>query len=136
MKYIYKIIFPYFFLVGCLNESPTENNFNKYNGTWIWLKTVGGIGPRVFEPEDGITTKIRYDGYKIFKILRNDTLKVIGHYKIDEAENGYDIILYSDIITYNYRYDVDSEFAQISSDSLVVWDGAFDGYFSFYKKIH
>jgi hypothetical protein len=136
LNYILKILFPLFFLTGCLNENPVENNFNKYNGTWLWLKTVGGFAPRIFEPEDGITIKIGYDGFNFFKVLRNDSLKVIAHYKIEEADHNLDKISYSNIRTYGYRFDVQMEFAQIKSDTLEMWDGVIDGYFSFYKRVH
>ncbi len=125
-----------FLLVSCTEENLTESLFSQYNGTWLWLKTEGGLFPRVFTPENGVTIKVVFDNLNNFKIYRNDSLKVLANYKIEKSEYDRDKITYSNITTYNYHYTTVADYAKIYSDTLEIWDGSFDGYFSFYKKIN
>lgn len=124
-----------FLFITCSEENPIGNNFNSYSGNWLWLKTEGGFFPRVITPEDGMTLKISFDNLNNYKIYRNDSLKVVANYKIEEVENDWDKLSYSNIITYDYNFNTDTDFVEIHSDTLQIWDGMIDGYFSFYKKL-
>lgn len=124
-----------FLFITCSENNPVENNFTSYSGTWLWLKTEGGLFPRVTIPEEGMTLKISFDNLNNYKIYRNDSLKVSANYEIEEVENDWDKISYSNITTYNFNFNTDKELSIIHSDTLEIWDGMIDGYFSLYKKI-
>ena len=136
-NYFKKILILQFFLLfaSCSIDNADERSFNKYNGTWLWLRTEGGLFPRVILPEAGQTLKISFDSFGFFRIIRNDSLKVIARYKIEEAENDHDKIYYYNIISNNYEFNTVYSYSKIHLDTLGIWDGAFDGFFSFYKKI-
>jgi hypothetical protein len=119
---------------SCSENSPTENNFSSYYGTWLWLKTEGGFSPRVFTPKEGTTLKLYFDSFNNFRIYRNDSIKVAANYRIQNSQYG-DKISYSNVTSYNYTFYQDTGFGRIYSDTLYIWDGAIDGFFSFYKKI-
>lgn len=121
-------------LISCSNENSVESNSNKYLGSWRWIKTVGGFAPRVIVPKDGVTTKLIFESNISLKILRNDTLKVFAFYKIEGSENGRDKISYTNVQTFGYTFDREYEYLEIHTDTLVIWDGIYDGYFRFYIK--
>lgn len=98
------------------------------------MKTVGGLFPRVITPKNGNAIKIVYDGYGIFGLYRNDSLKVSAIYNVGKIEYGYEKISYSNIMTYNYYFTSMQEYAKVRTDTLEIWDGLTDGFFSFYKK--
>lgn len=124
-------------LMNCtVNKNPISSDTNPYVGTWRWIKTVGGLFPRVITPGEGLTIKINYDNSYTYRVFRNDILKMISHYKIKPIEYYYydNKILYTNIVTYNYHFNQDAEYARIYSDTLEIWDGMIDGYFSWYIK--
>jgi hypothetical protein len=129
------LLFCTIFLVNCADRNLTESIDNKYQGSWLWIKSVGGLGPRVTEPKEGMTLKKCYDDQGIFRIFRNDSLKVTGSYLISGVENGRDEITYSNVTADNYYFNSHTDYARIHTDTLELWDGNDDGYFSFYKKI-
>ena len=124
-----------FLLNACSDENPIVSNSNLYNGDWLWLKSVGGLFPRVVTPKEGMTLQIKIDKQNNYRIYRNDSLKVSANYKIEEVENDWDKLSYSNIITYDYNFNTETDFVKIISDTLKVWDGMIDGYFSFYKRL-
>ena len=137
MKNFYKILLLLLslLLITCSDDNSVNNTRSPYNGKWLWLKTVGELFPRVITPNEGTTIKINYDELYTFKLYRNDSLKVEANYKIEESENDWDKISYSNISTNNYNFYSNPEYAEINTDTLLIWDGVIDGYFRFYKKI-
>ena len=132
----YYFLFTIIFFISCdFDKNPIASDSNKYVGKWIWIKTVGGILPIVTEPEEGILIYIQYDIKNVFKIFRNDTLKVKAKYVIERMEdyNG-DRILYTNIVTYEYRFNREYEYPYLHGDTLEIWDGIDDGYTCFYIK--
>jgi hypothetical protein len=140
MKNILTIIISFYCsynFINCSEISPTENSNTKYNGTWLWFQTVGGIFPRVMKPENGTMLKISYDRQGKFKIYRNDSLKVIAGYYIGQVEHNQEKISYYDVVTVNnFYFDAEPDYPALLTDTLVLWDGAYDGFFSFYKKLY
>jgi hypothetical protein len=139
MKIIYRwivILLCFYFFISCSEAGPIENNFNKYNGTWLWFQTVGGLFPRVFRPHDGETIKISYNMPDKFKIYRNDSLKVIASYLIEQTEHNRDKISYYNVITDDFYFSSEPDYAALRTDTLELWDGMIDGFFSFYKKLN
>lgn len=139
MKHPLIIIFLFlcgYVFISCSESNSTQSDYYKYKGTWLWLKTTGGFAGTVTTPKEGTSIKISYDEFGRFKEFRNDSLKVIANYNIEEVENNNDKISYSDIATYNFYFNPESDYAQRSNDTLFLWDGMIDGYFSFYKKIN
>ena len=138
MKNIFVKILCVFFLFlfnTCSNDNPVSSNSNQYYGTWVWLKTEGGYSPRVIVPATGTELKISFDYFNNYKLYLNDTLKVIATYQIEEIENNWDKLSYSNVATYNYNFSGNNEFIEKHSDTLQIWNGAADGFFSFYKKL-
>jgi len=124
------------FFTGCSVNNPVENNYGKYYGTWLWLKTEGGFFPRITTPDSGTTIKICFDNFNTFELVRNDSLKVTAHYNIEVKDSYWDKISYSSIKTFDFIFDTSAVYTQVHSDSLTIWNGASDGFFSFYKKIN
>ncbi len=134
----------YFSIVGLLfillfihcevDKSPVSSTLNPYAGTWRWVKTVGGLFPRVITPDEGTTVKINYDYNHSFRLFRNDSLKVMARYEILSAEDYGDQIKYSDIKIYNYQFFQNFEYAQIDTDTLMTWDGMCDGFYSYFIR--
>ncbi len=128
------ILFP-ILITDCSVDNTEEKTSNKYLGTWVWLKTEGGIGPRIITPADGATLTVSFYPLSIFRLTHNDTLKVSANYNILVMSNDWDKISYKNITTYNYNFFQNEGYAEINTDTLIIWDGFIDGYFSFYKKI-
>ena len=121
---------------NCSEDNPVGSEADKYYGVWTWMKTVGGIFPTVREPENGDVIKIYFDDNEIFKLVKNDSIKVFSKYIVEEKENEWDRITYSNIKTYNYYFNPSINYTQLKSDTLIIWDGYMDGYFSFYKRVY
>lgn len=139
MKNFLRWFIPFFCIyifICCSEMGPTGDSFTKYNGTWLWLYTVGGFAPRIYRSPNGSTIKISYDKFGKFKIYRNDSLKVIASYYIEQAEHNCDKLFYSNVVTSNFYFDSEPDYPTIQTDTLVLWDGMIDGYFSFYKKLY
>lgn len=130
-----KVIFLFFLLLSAGCDSPTESSYGKYIGTWQWLKSSGGFAGREIYPDKGITVKIIYGTQYSFKVLQNDSLKVQANYRFEKSTYGYDKIVYSNIITFNYYFYETECLARVSTDTLISTDGYADGYTSYYKKI-
>lgn len=136
MKHIKLWIFLTF---SCLLFNMTCNHsinseFSPYAGTWRWVKTTGGFAGQTTTPGDKLTIEIKEDNAHTFTLFRNDSLKVLADYTIESANNGYDKISYSHIIVYDDTFELNTEYIQIQSDSLIFWDGQMDGYFRFFVR--
>lgn len=125
-----------FLYTGCGTNSPVEDNFVKYRGTWLWIEASGGIMGRVFYPDNGEILKLEFDNFNIFRMIQNDSLKVLANYSIEKNDGIYDKITYSNIVNYNFPLYQTTAYAFVSSDTLVIWDGAYDGYMYSFKKVH
>ena len=124
-----------FSIIRCdLDKNPISSYSSKYEGKWRWIKTVGGFAPIVITPDEGTTVIIKYDNKNTFKLFRNDTLKVSAKYNIEQTDYYRDKILYLNIVTYDYHFNRDYEYVYLSGDTLDIWDGAMDGFFSWYIK--
>ncbi len=133
-KYLILLLFSLLF-VTCTDDSSTEAPFSKYQGTWLWIQTSGGLFPRVTTPPPGTTVKIIFDSYGLYHEYRNDSLKVFAKYNVSESNQSRDKISFSEVTTFNYHFYFNAGYAMIKSDTLDIWDGNMDGYFSLYKKI-
>jgi hypothetical protein len=78
---------------------------------------------------------IQFDHKNNFKLFRNDTLKVNAKYEIERMEdyNG-DRILYTNIVTYDYKFNREYEYPYLHGDTLELWDGMDDGNTRIYIK--
>lgn len=133
--YLFFFLFLLTTLTGC-KENPVTISKSKYNGSWLWMQSVGGFLGRVILPEEGEVIIIMYDEFNTYKLFKNDTLKVFATYAVEESKNGVDKISYSNHVKFDYYFDEHPEYADIRSDTLVLWDGYYDGYFSYYKKVN
>jgi len=120
--------------ICCDVKNPVSSIQTDYIGTWNWFKTVGGFFPTIRTPEDGRTITIHFTKRNIFSLYFGDTLKVVARYKIEPAEHDQDKITYSNITEYDYHFENNPVFARISLDTLRIWDGQMDGFFSYYTK--
>jgi hypothetical protein len=123
-------------LMSCSDNDSTQSDYYKYKGTWLWLKTEGGFIGEVKTPEEGTSLKIILDEFGRYRLFRNDSIKVIANFKIQKTENSYDRISYFDVTSFNYYFTAESNYANRRNDTLMLWDGMDDGYFSFFKKIN
>jgi len=129
------LILSFFILTDCdPDKNPVAGEPSQYAGTWRWIKTVGGIFPRVITPEEGSSLKLYFSDGHTFKIFRNDSMKVVAHYKIESEDSAWDKISYSQIETYDFHFSGDTEYAYIYSDTLQIWDGMDDGFYGFFVK--
>lgn len=138
MKSILRIIFVLIFgllYTSCSETSSSESEFSKYTGTWLWIKTTGGFAGVEITPAEGTSLKISFDEFGRFRLYRNDSLKVIATSTVKQSKNVYDIISYSDITTFNFSFDSSNDYAYLQNDTLSLWDGMYDGFFSAFKKI-
>ncbi len=139
MKNNYKKIFSFLIIcvfTSCSIDNPVEYNIGKYYGTWLWLQTEGGFFPRIITPNPGTSVKISFKYLNTFQLIRNDSLKVTANYSLEINKNNWDKISYYNLKTFDYSFDTNAVYTQIHSYSLTIWDGAFDGFFSFYKRIN
>ena len=133
-RYLQKIFLLLFFLSIYSCENSVESNYDKYYGEWIWQKTEGGIFPRIIKPEEGVTVIISFDIFGNYRVIRNDTLKLIAQYSIAKTDHDFDKVTFSNIITNSNGYIDTIQYAKISENLLEIWDGAIDGFFSTYIK--
>jgi hypothetical protein len=124
----------FFIIINCsLDKNPVSSYFNKYEGKWRWIKTTGWFATSL--PEEGHPMIIQFDHKNNFKLFRNDTLKVNAKYEIERMEdyNG-DRILYTNIVTYDYKFNREYEYPYLHGDTLELWDGMDDGNTRIYIK--
>ncbi len=139
MKPLFRFIIIFlisFIFVSCSENNSTQSDYYKYKGTWLWLKTVGGFGGTVTNPQEGTSLKINFDEFSRYRIFRNDSLKVIASYYVEPTDYGNDKISFVNVTTFNYHFSSAPEYVKIKNDTLSSWDGMMDGYISFFKKIN
>jgi len=122
--------------MSCSDNDSLQSDYFKYKGTWLWLKTEGGFIGEVTTPEEGTSVKINFDEFGRYRLFRNDSIKVSANFKIQKTEDGYDRISYFDVTSFNFHFAAESNYAKRTNDTLTLWDGMADGYFSFFKKIN
>jgi hypothetical protein len=127
--------FVLFLSITCSEDNPVEINYTSYNGTWLWLKTEGGYAYHLITPGDSLTVIAIYNNFGEHLYYRNGSLKVSARYEIQESEYARDKIIYSNIHKYNWDFYTNPVYAEIQSDTMKIWDGMIDGFFSYYKKI-
>jgi hypothetical protein len=115
-------------------DNTTESSINKYQGKWQWYKTAGGFAPRIITPAEGYRLIVRFDALGRFMIIVNDTVKVEANYFTGETLWSYEKLIFTDLVTYNYHFDSENQYAKVHSDTLEISDGAMDGFTSFYRK--
>lgn len=133
-NFLQKLIILSFVMVAFSCENSTEIQRDKLIGEWSWKKTEGGFFGQTIEPLEGVSIVICFESTGIYKIFRNDTLKLIANYKIGKGFENYDKISYSNIKTIDYKYHQEYDYVTISDKTLILWDGSDDGYFSSYLK--
>ena len=133
--FLFNIIIVFLFIVRCdIDKNPISSYSDKYEGKWRWIQTAGGLFPSVSTPKDGLILIIQYDKENKFRIFKNDTIKVIADYTYEKADSLRDKISYKNIVTYDFYFNRNYEYAYLHGDTLEIWDGMFDGYFSWYIK--
>ncbi|GEM_PF-3015267 len=120
--------------LSCTDDIVQSSN-DGLNGEWQWIKTEGGFAPHVIVPEPGTSLIISFQYNRNFILFRNDSIKVTAKYDEADYENNWNKkITFKNINTFNYSFEFDSVFVKIDSDTLTIWDGMFDGFFSYYLK--
>jgi len=133
-NFLQKLIIILIVLVSFSCENSTEVKSEKFIGEWSWKKTDGGIMGKTIEPQEGTSIVISFESNGVYKIFRNDTLKLIANYKISKGIDNTERISYSNIKTIDFKFHQEYDFATISGDTLVLWDGSDDGFYSYYIK--
>ena len=131
---LFIIIFAASITYNCSESNPTESAFGKYQGSWVWTKTVGGFFPRVILPNMGHRIVRSYLA-NTFVLTENSDFKMTANIKIQNSEFGDEKVTYSNIKTYDYYFDDRPEYISVKSDTMVVWDGMIDGFYSFFERI-
>ena len=116
------------------DQNPVSGTIKSYTGSWRWIRTTGGIGGQTTVPGEYDVIIRKYDKTQNYRLYHNDSLKVRADYTIEPFEYDLDKISYSNIITYNYYLNREYEYAMIHGDTLQIWDGNIDGYFSWFIK--
>lgn len=114
------------------NEIFNEEN-QKIYGKWKFLKVSGEIAGSVYEPDYDYLEVVRFG---IYGKITDHKVKEYGQLIIDKQDNTETRIDFfpSD----NYRTDSFADQKVVSfvgNDTLLLWDGYIDGYFSHYIRI-
>jgi hypothetical protein len=129
MKHGLQYVLLLFLIAPSCETSAYNDAFVRIRGSWQWLYTCGGFAGGCWSSVNTLVYNYRDDG--VTEFYRNDTLVRTYHYYAT-IRNHQDIlqVQYSDssyVVSY-YLYF-------FGSDSLIIDDGASDGYTSWYKRV-
>jgi hypothetical protein len=116
--------------IACKENSTQAANQSGLVGKWLWKQTTGGIAPRTFYPAGNNIYLLQITKDNNFIESRNDTV-TFSDYFIIYIDTTYK----EQIIDFTNSNRNNIEVNKVSSDSLTLWDGMFDGYFSFYTRV-
>ena len=132
MKNSYRYIFLglLLFAIACKESSTQAPSENGLVGTWLWKQTTGGISGSTTFPSGNNKYLLQITKDNLFIESRNDTITFS-----DNFTTYIDSTYKSQIIDFvnSKRFSMIVE--KVSSDSLSLWDGFIDGYFSFYTRL-
>jgi hypothetical protein len=118
-----------FFTIAC-KDSPSESpSTNTFIGTWLLKQKTGGIGGGTIYPGNDVYV-LRITDEQAFVESRNDTITFS-----DRFITYVDATHRSQVIDFINSRRFSVIVSQASTDSLVLWDGFIDGYFSFYTRM-
>lgn len=129
MKNTFRYIFVsvLLFSFACKENSTQVLTKNGIHGNWLLQQTSGGIGGGTTYPNSKYLVQITEDN--TYTESRNDTVVFSGKFNLyTDSTYNKKIIDFID----SKRFSMVIE--KISIDSLVLWDGFVDGYFSFYTR--
>ena len=115
--------------VSCEKEPiATENQIE---GTWIWVKTVGGIGGWEYTPESAMYTKKLIIDETYYREFIDDSLTVEFEYVLGTTQESQIGTTDSTYI----EFDGGSRWAyHLDDDELEFHQQAIDGFSSYYEK--
>ena len=117
-------------LVVACKESPTGTpNGNSLVGNWSLTQKTGGIGGSTTYPGSDIYI-LHITNENGFVESRNDTITFSDRF-ITYIDTTYE----SQVIDFVNSRRSSMVVSKVSSDSLSLWDGFIDGYFSFYTRV-
>lgn len=119
----------FFFSFACKDSSTQPTNESDLVGTWLLKQQTGGFAGQTYYPPEGTTFLLQVTDDNRFVESRNDTVTFSDRFivHIDSVEN----VQLIDFIDSKRT----SVFVQkVTSDSLTLWDGMMDGFFSFYIR--
>ena len=106
-------------------------------GTWNWIKSVGGIVVMVITPETaGYTQSFRFTKGGTFSYLRNDVLYADGRFLLSHEQGGLIMTFTNLNIHHGDYFRIPKVGVSIVGDTLVINDLVIDGYFHTYNKAH
>lgn len=117
-------------IIACKENSTQATNQSDLVGTWLWKQTTGGIAPRTFYPTGNNIYLLQITKDNNFIESHNDTV-TFSDYFITYIDTTYR----EQIIDFTNSNRHNIVVKMVSSDSLSLWDGMIDGYFSFYTRV-
>lgn len=132
IKNTFRYIFLCFllFVVTCKENSTQAPNDSGLVGTWLWKQTTGGIGGWTTFPPGNNKYLLRITKDNNFIESRNDTITFSDNF-VTYIDSTYKKQVIDFINSKRFSMVIE----RISSDSLSLWDGFIDGYFSFYTRV-
>ena len=132
MKKVVKYIFlgSLLFTFACTDSSTEATNDNGLVGLWKWNQTTGGIVGSTTYPTDNNKYLLQITIDNHFIESRNGTITFFDSFDtyVDKTYNAQVIDF---VNSKRFSYVV----TKVTSDSLILWDGFIDGYFSFYTRV-
>jgi hypothetical protein len=118
-------------LISCSKDDNETCTFKGFQGTWIWDKSVGGIGGWTDTPQStGKTKKVVIDDLN-FKWYENDQLVKNLQYDYNISDKP---IFGTEEKTYVTLNDSTQYSVELKGDSLVLIDWCFDCYYHHFHR--
>lgn len=116
-------------LSACESSEPIKSN--DITGSWLWVKTTGGLAGIDQRPQNGEKLVLTFNEDLTFKKVHNDTLVVEGKYTLSK---GTSFLLNKEVEYVNMVGGVETYF-EIKGDELYLNEDVSDGFNYLYKKI-
>jgi hypothetical protein len=122
--------------MGCSdNGNPIDPTMVQLSGSWVWIRSEGGLFPHTITPPAGTIYIDAYTLNGLYSKFRNDTLIVSAGFSVS-MQNSLPMILFNDVKNYfGYHFADFGEFVEFKSDTLLLTDYGFDLYFHTFRRV-
>ncbi|HRD08239.1 MAG: hypothetical protein U0V54_15145 [Saprospiraceae bacterium] len=118
-------------LISCSKRDEDSCNSQGFEGSWVWDKSVGGIGGWTDTPQStGKSIRLEIDDLT-FKWIENETLKINQQYDFNLSDKP---IFGTEEKTYVALSDGTNFSVELKGDSLVLIDWCYDCYYHHFHR--